>query len=95
MSTGYRDSMMTDLLKRGVIRDRWLAYQAAAIAASVLLTLTSVRPIEIGAAVAATGLLEQRQIFKSKMSRERTRRTFQTLLGASWAGESLKGYEHR
>ena len=48
---------MTDLLKRGVIHDRWLAYQAAAIAAFVLLTLSSVRPIEIGAAVAATGLL--------------------------------------
>ncbi len=49
--------MMTDLLNGSVIRDRWLAYQAAAIVAFVLLTLTSVRPIEIGAAVAATGLL--------------------------------------
>ncbi len=48
---------MTDLLNGSVIRDRWLAYQAAAIVAFVLLTLTSVRPIEIGAAVAATGLL--------------------------------------
>lgn len=48
---------MTDLLNGSVSRDRWLAYQAAAIVAFVLLTLTSVRPIEIGAAVAATGLL--------------------------------------
>ena len=47
---------MTDLLDGSVIRDRWLAYQAATIVAFVFLTFTSVRPIEIGAAVAATGI---------------------------------------
>ena len=48
---------MTDLLNRSTIREQWFAHQAAAVVAFLVLNLTIVVPIEVGAAVAGTVVL--------------------------------------
>ena len=46
---------MTDLLDRTTIRESWLTYQAAAMVAFLVLNLTLVVPIEVGANVYRVG----------------------------------------
>ncbi len=48
---------MTDLLNRSTLREQWFTHQAAAVVAFLVLNLTIVVPIEVGAAVAGTVVL--------------------------------------
>lgn len=56
---------MTDLLKKSTIRDRWFAFQAAAVVAFVLLVVSSITPIEVGAPLAATVVLVASRLLRT------------------------------
>ncbi len=63
---------MTDLLSNtGTIRDRWFAYEAAAVVGFVLLVITSITPIEVGAPIAATVVLVASRLLGSWSDPER------------------------
>jgi hypothetical protein len=61
---------MVELLKIPQASRGWLGFQALALGAFVLFVLTNVRPMEIGAAIAATGLLIATRLFGSWSERE-------------------------
>lgn len=61
---------MTDLVKSQVSSRGWLGFQALAFAGFLMFVLTNVRPIEVGAAVAATGLLLGSRFFGAWSDRE-------------------------